>query len=418
MTESLLYDWNLVEPRRRREQPFRLLDETLRDGIQSPSVRNPAIEDKLELLHLMDRCGIEDVDVGLPGAGEQAVADVTRLVQEIKDAGLAIRPNCAARTHEHDVGAVIDISQKTGYPVEVCTFIGCSPVRQLVEGWDLDRMEGLVARAVDLAVRGNLPATFVTEDTIRSDPRHLDRLFRTAIDHGATRLVLTDTVGHATPDGLINLVRFTRSLLRSMGAQHVQLDWHGHNDRGLSLSLCLTAIEEGVERIHGCCLGIGERVGNASIDLLLVNLKLLGWMERDLRPLVQYVEKVSRSYGVPVPNNYPVFGSDAFRTATGVHAAAIAKALRSGRRDLADRVYSSVPAGEFGRRQRVEIGYYSGRANVTFWLEEHGLAATEERISALWDLAKSSAKTLSEDEIEGCLRARGLLESSAIVEAS
>lgn len=416
---DIIYDWNEVE----RHGPvishhFELVDETLRDGIQSPSITNPSIGHKLEILHCMEQLGIENSDVGLPGAGALAVSDVTRLVEEIRDQKLKIKPNCAARTHPADVRAVIDISQKTGVPIEVCAFLGSSPVRQLVENWDVAHMTKLVVEATDLAVQNGLPLSFVTEDTIRSHPNTLRTLFKAAIDHGATRLILCDTVGHATPDGLYNLLRFTRKVIDETGAK-VAIDWHGHNDRGLSLTLCLSALEFGVDRVHGTCLGVGERVGNASIDQTLLNLKLLGIYgpERDLRALRKYVDLVSESYGVPIPYNYPAFGHDAFRTATGVHAAAIAKALLAGRRDLADRVYSSVPAAELGCRQLIEIGFYSGKANVQVWLIEHGIEATEARIQAVLAHAKVSDATLTDAQVLEALRAADLLDSPAVVPA-
>lgn len=410
---GIIYDWNEVARKGRVIPPgFALMDETLRDGIQSPSVRNPSIGEKLEILHMMEACGIEYADVGLPGAGAQAVSDVTRLVEEIRDCKLRILPNAAARTHPADVGAAVDIAQKTGYPLEICAFIGSSPIRQLVEGWDLQKMDNLVREATRIGVEGGCKVSFVTEDTIRSNPQTLARLFATAIECGADRLILTDTVGHATPDGLLNLLHFVRSLLRSWGAEHVKIDWHGHNDRGLALTLNLFALEHGCDRVHGTALGVGERVGNASIDQLLINLKLLGIIDRDLRPLSAYMHKVSDAYRVPIPYNYPVFGSDAFRTATGVHAAAVIKALQRGDRDLADRVYSSVPAADFGCRQRVDIGFYSGRSNVQFWLHEHGIAITDARVDAIWERAKSSDTTLEESAIFGLLRERGLLDDA------
>ena len=418
-TDDIVYDWNEINRRGSVvRHDFTLMDETLRDGIQSPSVRNPSIGEKLEIIHLQDACGIEFSDIGLPGAGQLAVDDVTRLTEEIRDCRLKIKPNCAARTHTNDVQAVIDISQKTGFPLEVCAFIGSSPVRQLVEGWDIDRMRKLVVDSVSLAAREGLPVSFVTEDTIRSDPRTLETLFRAAIDNGADRLVLTDTVGHATPDGLLNLLTFTRSVLRAMGASHVKLDWHGHNDRGLSLTLCLWALQYGIDRVHGTCLGVGERVGNASIDMVLINLRLLGIIDRDLRPLRAYADKVSDAYRVPIPHSYPVFGSDAFRTATGVHAAAIIKALQSGHKDLADRVYSSVPAADFGCRQVVEVGFYSGKSNIQFWLYERGLVIDDARVNAIWDLAKSSDATLSNEQILGCLLENGLINDNEAVDAA
>ena len=413
---DLIYDWNELKhftPAIRGG--FTLMDETLRDGIQSPSVRNPSIGDKLEILHYMERCGIEYADVGLPGAGARAVEDVTRLVEETRACKMNLVPNVAARTHLNDIQAVLDISQKTGMAIEICAFIGSSPIRQLVERWDIDRMTGFVRDAVKLSVSNGCPVSFVTEDTIRAHPQTLSRLFATAIEHGATRLVLTDTVGHATPDGLFNLLHFTRSLLRSWGAEHVKIDWHGHNDRGLALALNLFALEHGVDRVHGTCIGVGERVGNGSIDQLLINLKLLGVIDRDLTPLRAYVAKVSSSYGVPIPYNYPVFGSDAFRTATGVHAAAVIKALRAGRKDLADRVYSSVPASDFGCKQRVDIGFYSGKSNIQFWLHEHDLEITDARVTAIWDRAKSSDLTLTDGEILATLVARGLVDETVAV---
>ncbi len=416
---SVIYDWNEVSRRGSVIRPgFTLMDETLRDGIQSPSIRNPSIGDKLEILHLMEACGIEYADVGLPGAGQQAVDDVTRIVEEARDCKMRLVPNTAARTHPNDIGAVVNISQKTGVPLEICAFIGSSPIRQLVEGWDLQKMNGLVRDATRLAVQNGCTVSFVTEDTIRSHPQTLARLFETAIQEGADRLILTDTVGHATPDGLLNLLNYVRSLLRAWGTEHVKVDWHGHNDRGLALVLNLFALEHGVDRVHGTALGVGERVGNASIDQLLINLKLLGIIDRDLRPLRAYVEKVSAAYEVPIPYNYPVFGSDAFRTATGVHAAAVIKALSRGERELADRVYSSVPAAEFGCRQRVDIGFYSGRSNIQFWLHEHGLDVTDARVDAIFELAKRSDVTLPDDAILRHLVAGGWLAEREAAEAA
>ncbi len=406
---EFIYDWNEVQ----RRGPvigadFKIVDETLRDGIQSPSVRNPDIDQKLELLHLMNGCGIEVADVGLPGAGAPAAADCVRLVEEIRDQKLAVAPNCAARTHPNDIRAVAEVAQRTGVAVEVCAFLGSSPVRRLVEGWDLARMVRLVEEAADLCRQEGLPFSFVTEDTTRSDPGTLDVLFRAAIDHGASRLILCDTVGHATPDGQVNLITFARTLITAMGAD-VELDWHGHNDRGLSLTLCLSALEHGVDRVHGTCLGVGERVGNASVDMLLINLKLLGIIDRPLSQLGPYVRKVSEYYGVPIPYNYPVFGQDAFRTATGVHAAAIVKALAQDRHDLADRVYSSVPAADFGSEQRIEVGYYSGKANAHCWLFQRGFEITDARVDAILTRAKAGRLTLTDEQIMDTLTELNLL---------
>ena len=399
---ELIYDWNSIEkvaplsPRRR----VRFLDETLRDGIQSPSVVDPVIEDKLRLVELANELGIDSMDIGLPGAGARAVEDVTTIAAHIKASRLAIQPGCAARTHLNDVQAVIDISQKVGIEIEVLCFIGSSPIRQYAEDWDLARMMKLSADAIDLGRRYNLPVSYVTEDTTRSRPEVLTRLFTNAVEHGASRLVVCDPVGHATPAGIRNLLKFTRNVLDGAGTPEVGIDWHGHNDRGLGVVNSIFAIEFGADRIHGTALGIGERVGNAALDQILLNLKLLGELpDRDLTKLVEWSLTASRATHVPIHPQYPLAGSDAFRTATGVHAAAIIKAERKGDAWLADRIYSGVPAGMFGKEQAIEIGHYSGESNVIYWLKKRGHEPTAELVAAVLGAAKRGDHVLGDAEI-------------------
>jgi len=407
-TSSLIYDWNDINKSGALfPKTPRFVDETIRDGLQSASVRDPSIEQKMELLRLMDRLGIHVVDLGLPGAGKRAQEDVERLARFIVEEKLDILPNCAARTMEADIAPIVEISQRVGIPIEVTAFIGSSPIRGYTEGWDVDRLVKLSADAMAFTVKNGLPASFVTEDTTRSHPNTLDRMFRAAIEAGATRLVLCDTCGHSTPDGVANLLSFTKGVLRALDVEDtVELDWHGHNDRGHALTLALLALEHGVDRVHGCGLGIGERVGNTSMDLLLLNLYLLGQLDaerHDMSCLVEYTTKVSEYTGVPIHPAYPLCGRDAFRTATGVHAAAVIKAEKKGDYDLADRVYSSVPARVFGREQEIEVGHYSGRSNVVYWLTKHGHDATDALVDKVFAYAKKSNHTLSREEIESVI---------------
>lgn len=399
---ELIYDWNAsdkvtsLSPRR----PFTFLDETLRDGIQSPSVIDPEIDDKLKLVQLANDLGIHVMDIGLPGAGQRAVEDCTTIARHIRDSGLAVKPACAARTHKKDIQAIIDISQALGIEIEVLAFIGSSPIRQYAENWDLDLMLSRSAEAVDLAVAYDLPITYVTEDTTRSRPDVLDALFRNVVDHGASRLCLCDTVGHATPDGIRSLLKFTRNLLDGMGRSDIGIDWHGHNDRGLGVVNAIFSIEMGADRVHGTALGIGERVGNAALDQILLNLKLLGELpEQDLSKLLLWCKVAARACHVEIPPQYPLAGSDAFRTGTGVHAAAIIKAEKKGHAWLADRIYSGVPAGMFGREQEIEIGHYSGESNVIYWLQKRGHEPTPELVAAILNTAKRGKRILTDDEI-------------------
>lgn len=397
--DKLIYDWNEIEPR--TKPPGRRItfdDETLRDGLQSPSVCEPPVEQKIELLHVMDALGIDTADIGLPGAGGTHAAGVERLAKEIVDKKLRIRPNCAARTHVNDIKPIVDISQRAGIAIEACTFIGSSPIRFYAEDWTLDKLLKLTEDAVSFAVKEGLPVMYVTEDTTRADPETLRALYTTAIRAGARAVCVCDTVGHATPDGARSVVEFVKKIIEAEGGG-VRLDWHGHQDRGLGVINSIAAIEGGADQVHGSALGVGERVGNTPMDQLLVNLKLMGWIDNDLSRLGEYCQVAAQSCGWTIPYNYPVFGRDAFRTATGVHAAAVIKSYRKGDSRLADMVYSGVPAHLFGLKQKIEIGPMSGKSNVIFWLETRGLDADEERVTRIYERAKQSTSVLEEDEI-------------------
>jgi 2-isopropylmalate synthase len=415
---ELIHDWNGGEPRDpllTRARPFYLVDESLRDGVQSPSVTDPSLEDKLRMVQLMDDLGIGQVDIGLPGAGKRAYDHVVGIARYIKDNKLRIRPNCAARTVVADIAPIADVQQKTGLAIEAYTFIGSSPIRQYAESWDLDHILRVSGTAIDFCVKEGLVNCFVTEDTTRSNPRTLEALFGAAVAHGSRGLVLCDTVGHSTPEGAARLVGWTRDLLTGLGHADLRVEWHGHNDRGLALINAIAALRAGADGVHGCALGIGERSGNTAIDLLLLNLQLLGAYPRDLSRLVDYVELVSRAVHVPIPRNYPLSGEDAFRTATGVHAAAIVKARRMGDSWLADRVYSGVPAAGFGKRQLLEIGHMSGLSNVLSWLEDHGLPLDDTLAGTILARAKTFDRVLVEAEVFEIIRGvrDGLLGKSA-----
>ncbi|MBW2522852.1 MAG: 2-isopropylmalate synthase [Deltaproteobacteria bacterium] len=398
--DELIFDWNEFDRRGRIIPPgVSFFDETLRDGLQNPSVRDPDIDHKLKLLHLMDKIGIDIADIGLPGSSKRAFDDCLRMCQEIVDNKLNIKVACAGRTVAADIEPMVEISQKAGMPVEIYAFIGSSPIRQYAEEWNVDLILKRSAEAIDIGVKAGLPVAYVTEDTTRSRPEQLRQMFQMAIDHGASRLCVCDTVGHATPDGVRNLIRFTRSVIMGAGAD-VGVDWHGHNDRGLALENSIWALEYGADRVHGTALGFGERVGNAPMELILLNLKLLGLLEdQDLTSLLEYCEVAAEAVGWDVPINYPLVGRDAFRTATGVHAAAVIKAEKKGDAWLADRIYSGVPAGMFGRGQEICVGYMSGASNVRYWLTKRGMEPTAELVEAILNRAKNSKHILTEEEI-------------------
>jgi 2-isopropylmalate synthase len=402
MHSDLIYDWNQSP----EIKTALLNDETLRDGLQSPSVRDPTIAEKIEILHLMESLGINSLDLGLPGAGPRAVEHIEALAREIVTNKMKIRANCAARTHENDIRPIAEIVQRTGLNIEAATFIGSSPIRRYTENWTEDFLLQTTEKAVKFAVSLGLDSMYVTEDTSRCDPATIKRLYSTAINCGARSIVVCDTAGHSTPAGAFALTKFVLDEIVKPSDEKIRVDWHGHNDRGLSVANSLAALAAGADCAHACALATGERVGNTPMDQMLVNLKLMNvapWGDQDLTQLKSYCESVSRATGVPLPANYPVVGEDAFRTATGVHASAVIKALKKNDVELANSVYSGVPAHLFGLEQTIDIGPMSGKSNVIFWLERHKMEPTEEAIARIYDRAKNSDHTLTDAEIRACL---------------
>jgi 2-isopropylmalate synthase len=399
---ELVHDWN---PRPKAPAyPLKLNDETLRDGLQSPSVFNPSIPEKLELLHYMEDLGLYSAAIGLPAAGPHAYNDVLAIASEIAHHRMKIYPYCAARTHQSDILPIIDIQQKTGIKIQAALFIFSSPIRQFAEGWTVDKLVEVSEKAVEFAHKNDVPVMYVTEDTTRSRPETLERLYGAAIDRDVERVCISDTVGHATPAGAEAVARFVRALVVKSG-KSIGVDWHGHRDRDVAVANSVAAFYAGADRVHGSMLGIGERVGNTPLDLLMVNFKLLGVLDRDLTRLPAYARRVAEVCRVPIPDNYPVLGRDAFRTQTGVHADAIVKAYKKGDAWLANRIYSGVPADEVGLSQVIEVGPMSGKSNVRYWLESRSLPAGDAVVERIFERAKQVDRILTDEEIRAIVAA-------------
>ncbi|HWZ87681.1 MAG TPA: LeuA family protein [Polyangiaceae bacterium] len=394
LENSLIFDWNAEgNAKQGALLGVSLLDETLRDGLQSPSVKNPTLPEKIRSVELMNQLGIEFVNVGLPSASPKAFTEALELCREIAAHRWRIRPVCAGRTLAEDVAAIVEVSQGAGIAVEASLFVGSSPIRAFAEDWDLGLLLERTKTAVDAARRADLPVTFVTEDTTRARPETLRELFSLAVERGATRICLCDTVGFATPDGVGKVTQFAREVV---GAR-VGIDWHGHNDRGLAIANALSAAKAGADRLHATAMGVGERVGNPAMELLLLNLALAD-APRSLTHISEYCAHFSRVLGVEISDNQPLVGKNAFRTATGVHASAIVKAQAKSRW-LGDHVYSVLSATSIGQNAAICIGPMSGASNVQHWLKSHGISSNDTLLRALLERAKAADRVLTDEEL-------------------
>ena len=404
---SLIYDWNTIDyefNRNPSNHPHGVWfdDETLRDGLQSPSARNPSIEEKVELLSYMEKLGIQKVDLGLPGAGPFHREHIDALISHIISNDYQIRPGAAVRTLMNDIEPLVEMQNKHGIPIQASAFLGTSPIRQYTEGWTMDKLISTMEKAVSYAVENDVPVMFVTEDTTRSNPEDIKKVYTRAMELGADRICVCDTCGHVTPNGVKKLLRFIQDeVIPDSGFKRrdIEVNWHGHQDRGLGVANNLAAYEAGADVIHGTALGVGERSGNAPIDQTLVNLSLMGVVNNDLTSLSQYMKKAHEYVGVALPRNYPVFGEDAFETGTGVHASAVVKAMAKGDHWLADRVYSGVPAGDYGLQQVIRIGHMSGRSNITWWLSQNNYPVDDEIVEYLFEVAKYQIRLMTDSEV-------------------
>ena len=407
-TSKLIYDWNVIDyeiNRNPANHPHGVWfdDETLRDGLQSPSARNPTIEEKTELLTYMEKLGIQKVDLGLPGAGPFHREHINAMLSHITESDFQIRPGAAVRTLMQDIEPLVEMQQNHGIPIQASAFLGTSPIRQYTEGWTMEKLISTMEKAVSYAVENEVPVMFVTEDTTRSNPDDVKAIYHRAMELGVRRLCVCDTCGHVTPNGVKKLLNFIdEEVIKDGGYKRneIEVNWHGHQDRGLGVANNIAAVEAGADVIHGTALGVGERAGNAPLDQTLVNLKLMGVIDNDLTLLDEYMRTANKYIEVPLPRNYPVFGEDAFETGTGVHASAVIKAMRKGDDWLADRVYSGVPAGDFGLKQVIRIGHMAGRSNIIWWLEQNGYDVTDELVSHLFEVAKSQRRNMLDSEVQ------------------
>ncbi len=412
MKESeLIYDWNTIDyeiARNPSNHPHGVWfdDETLRDGLQSPSARNPDIEQKIELIDYMEKLGIQKVDLGLPGAGPFHIGHIDAMLTHMGENGYELRPGCAVRTVVSDIEPLVELQAKHERQIQASAFLGTSPIRQFAEGWTMERILSTAEKAVTFAVDNDIPVMFVTEDTTRSKPEDIKAVYTRAIELGADRICVCDTCGHVTPNGVRKLLTFIQDeVIPDAGVKRadIEVNWHGHQDRGLGVANNLAAVEAGADVIHGTALGVGERAGNAPLDQTLVNLSLMGVINNDLTALNDYMRKAHEYIEVALPHNYPVFGEDAFETGTGVHASAVIKAIKKGDQWLADRVYSGVPAQDFGLKQVIRIGHMSGRSNIIWWLQQNGYEVDDDMVAHIFEVAKGQRRMMSDEKVHAAI---------------
>ena len=398
---SRFFDWDGGSDVLTRTQL--VVDESCRDGLQGGNVtRRPTLEERDGLLERAFRLGVLDCNLGLP-VNPAAIEECSRLATFAAKRGQ--RPHVACRTVVSDIEGALRVAESAGIPaLEVCAFNGgTAPIRREVEGWTTEKVTEDINRSITFGVQRGLRMSLVLEDMSRTAMEWLRNAILVGMNAGATRLVVTDTVGSMTPTGVPRLLGALRQLLADHGFGHVPMDWHGHNDRGLAVANALAAAMSGlVDRVHATVLGIGERTGNPDMAQLLLNLHLEGlYPAEKLAGLMEYTRYGSVVTGVPIPDNHPVTGRLSLSTATGVHAAAVAKGHSGGDPELEGLVYLPFDPRLIGRHPEILVGFMSGKSNAVTVLTRLGIPTTDENVGALLSYVQHHKhNVLMDDEVQ------------------
>lgn len=391
-SENLFFDWG-----HSLQVPFpAILDATLRDGIQGILTRYPSLDEKLHLVDLLLSLGVHEFEIGMPVVGlkhkQESIAVAAHIFKQCPDA----RVICLARTKIDDVIAVAEVAQAVGCHIGCALFVGSSPIRRRVEGWSIVDLVNWTAQAVRFAVHEGLAVSLACEDATRSEPETLRNLYLTAIEHGASRVVIPDTVGICSTDSTRRIVEFFRDQITD--GDTIPIDWHGHNDRDLGVANAVAAANAGATCIHTTVLGIGERCGNVPLEPLLVHLATHETYQWNLSILPQLAEYASKIFDDPIRSRYPIIGQNAFATAAGTHGAALYKATQRRDSQLAANVYAGADPRSFGREVQVFVGPMSGVANVKWKAQELGVSLKPNSEEDILLVAKERDKILTDQE--------------------
>lgn len=393
LPEVTIHRWGPEIPEGKQ---FCLVDTTLRDGIQAPGIEQPSLEQKLAIIDFDARIGIEVVDVCLPGIGGSCYKEGVECARYIAKNHPHMEIVVLARTTQSDVDATLRFSEEAGVPLSVVLFRGSSDLRLLAEGWDEQQIIDDMYDYTRLLVSGGQKVVCSTEDTTRTRPDFLEKIFLAGKDGGAKEFCIADTVGYTDPFSVENQSRWVREKL---GSACLGLHFHGHNDIGMAVANSLAALKGGADKIHVTWRGVGERAGNTPLEAFLGVLYTFGIEKYDLSMLVGGSQMVSEIFNRPIPVDSPLIGDAVYTTSTGIHAAGIHKAEQRGQKYLADIVYSAVPPSILGRKHTINIGPLSGRHNVERVLEKLEIPVTEKLVKALLKAAKLLNRDLSSKEI-------------------
>jgi 2-isopropylmalate synthase len=407
-TELGLYSWSsqreISSPLRTPQVHVEIDDETWRDGMQGTQTeRHPDTEERREYLVFAGKNGfIEHADIGFPGSGIKHRNEMVNLINSLEEKKAGITLSAAGRgSAKDDIRAILEVSSRTGYPLEGDLFLDTSEIRAKVEGWDRTEKLKSLKDNISLLKKEGLPVMFVLERATTTSPKELYDPLMMAIDLGVDRICIADTQGIITPQGVSNIFRW---VINEIGENNkdLKLDFHEHNDLGMGIANCLVAAAEGVDRLHATARGIGERAGNVNLEQLLVVLSAKGYRKTDVRKIRDFAEMSASMLGLEISKYEPIIGENSMETASGVHASAYGK---SELHENLPPIYFPFDLKDTGSKAVVKIGPSGGIANVRiFCKNELGIEEiSEEKAREILDDAQKNWGILSAERVQELL---------------
>ncbi|MFX1279673.1 MAG: LeuA family protein [Promethearchaeota archaeon] len=328
-------------------------DETLRDGEQSPTVYL-TLDEKIHLAKLMDEIGVKLIAVGFPAVSESEKKIVKTIVNENINNSTILG---IARPRKDDIDACIDADLK-----EIVIFMPISPIFRKTLKQSEEQQLDQINSALHYAKDNGFKINWVSEDGTRCDFNHLKDVFNAAIEAGAERIVLGDTVGVLTPISTSYLIQRINKEVISPLKKQIPIGIHTHNDFGLAVANTITGVIEGCQYPHTCINGYGERAGNAALEEVATILERLGIKTGiDLTRLPELSEVCEKYFCKPLSQYKPIVGDYAFSHESGLHIAAI----------LAHPLtYEPINPHMVGRRRKFYLGKFSGTKSVAYALQQ------------------------------------------------
>ncbi len=348
-------------------------DETLRDGEQTAGTLL-TVDEKVEIAKLMDEVGVAVIAAGFPMVSEAE----RRTIKLLSDEGFTQAKLAApARAVIGDIQACLDSGAEI-----IPIFIAPSRLRlEFQLRMTLDEAIERLERCTDYGVEHGAEIAYVVEDATRSEIDTIVKISHAAVEAGANKIIIADTVGFSRPAAIQFIVKQVTQELSDLTKKSFDMGIHVHNDFGLASANTLAAIEMGITYPHVCVNGFGERAGNAALEEVVMALEILYGVKTGIKTarLFELSKLVERAFAIPIPVHKAIVGQNAFNHGSGIHVhATLAHSLS----------YEPIPPEMVGRKRSFYLGKFAGRHLIEYVLKKNNIPATKQQVQEIAQAVK------------------------------